>query len=136
MSDQTPKKIIKTDEEWRAELTPDQYAVTRGSGTERPGTGPWLHEHRAGMFKCVCCGMELFRSETKFESGSGWPSFFAPVSREAIEGVEDNSHGMHRIEARCASCEAHLGHVFPDGPEPTGLRFCMNGLALDFDPDE
>lgn len=130
------KKIIKTDAEWRAALTPEQYAVTRGSGTEQPGTGPWLHEHRSGSFKCVCCGTELFRSETKFESGSGWPSFFAPVSRDVIEGNEDQSHGMVRTEARCATCEAHLGHVFPDGPKPTGLRFCMNGMALAFDPDE
>jgi peptide-methionine (R)-S-oxide reductase len=130
------EKITKTDAEWKAELTPDQYAVTRGSGTEMAGTGPWLNEHRAGTFKCVCCGEPLYRSETKFESGSGWPSFYAPMDQSAIDTIEDNSHGMRRIEARCAKCEAHLGHVFPDGPKPTGLRFCMNGIALDFDPDE
>lgn len=130
------KKITKTDAEWRAALTPEQYAVTRGAGTERAGTSPLLNEHRDGTFKCVCCGTELFRSEAKFESGSGWPSFFTPVAQDAVERIEDNSHGMQRIEARCAACEAHLGHVFPDGPKPTGLRFCMNGLGLAFEPDK
>lgn len=129
-------KIVKTDAEWRDELSPEQYAVTRGAGTERAFTGPWVNEHRPGTYYCVCCGTPLFRGETKYESGSGWPSFFTPIDKEAIEGVEDNSHGIKRIEARCATCEAHLGHVFPDGPKPTGLRFCMNGIALDFKPDE
>ena len=129
-------KIVKSEEEWRSELTPEQYKVTREAGTERAFTGPWLDEHRKGTFFCVACGSPLFRSETKYESGSGWPSFFAPIEENLIEEKEDVSHGMRRVEARCATCEAHLGHVFPDGPAPTGLRFCMNGTALDFEPDD
>ncbi|MEN6543935.1 peptide-methionine (R)-S-oxide reductase MsrB [Parvibaculum sp.] len=136
MSDKSRPKVVKSDTEWRKELTPEQYQVTRQAGTERAFTGPWLDEHRKGTFHCVACGTPLFRSETKYESGSGWPSFFAPIAPEAIEELEDVSHGMRRVEARCATCEAHLGHVFPDGPRPTGLRFCMNGTALDFEPDD
>ncbi len=136
MSDKSRPKVVKSETEWREELTPEQYQVTRQSGTERAFTGPWLDEHRKGTFHCVACGAPLFRSETKYESGSGWPSFFAPIAQDAVDEQEDVSHGMRRIEARCATCEAHLGHVFPDGPRPTGLRFCMNGTALDFEPDD
>ncbi|MAB13381.1 peptide-methionine (R)-S-oxide reductase MsrB [Parvibaculum sp.] len=129
-------KAEKSEAEWKAELTPEQYHVTREQGTERPFSGPWWDEKRAGAYSCICCGAPLFRSETKFESGSGWPSFFAPVDAEAVGITEDRSHGMVRTEAHCAKCQAHLGHIFPDGPPPTGLRFCMNGTSLDFTPDD
>jgi peptide-methionine (R)-S-oxide reductase len=131
-----PDKIHKSDSDWRAELTPEQYRVTRKHGTERAFTSPLNNEKRAGTFNCVCCGAPLFRSETKFDSGTGWPSFFAPITEDAIEDHEDRSFFMRRTETRCARCDAHLGHVFPDGPRPTGLRYCMNGVALDFQPDE
>ncbi len=129
-------KAEKSEAEWKAELTPEQYHVTREQGTERPFSGPWWDEKRAGSYSCICCGAPLFRSETKFESGSGWPSFFAPVDAEAVGITEDRAHGMVRTEAHCAKCQAHLGHIFPDGPPPTGLRFCMNGTSLDFTPDD
>ncbi|MGX1196990.1 peptide-methionine (R)-S-oxide reductase MsrB [Parvibaculum sp. MBR-TMA-1.3b-4.2] len=129
-------KAEKSEAEWKAELTPEQYHVTREQGTERPFSGPWWDEKRAGSYSCICCGAPLFRSETKFESGSGWPSFFAPIDAEAVGITEDRSHGMVRTEAHCAKCQAHLGHIFPDGPPPTGLRFCMNGTSLDFTPDD
>jgi peptide-methionine (R)-S-oxide reductase len=132
-SSPTPK-IVKTDAEWKAQLTPDQYRVTRQHGTERAFTGPLLEEKREGTYLCVCCGSPLYSSETKFESGSGWPSFFAPVGPQAVAAHEDRSFMMRRTEIRCASCDAHLGHVFPDGPQPTGQRFCMNGHALRFEP--
>ena len=135
MADTKPK-LDKADDEWRQKLTPEQYAVTRCSATERPFTGPWLDEKREGTFVCVCCGSDLFRSDTKYESGSGWPSFFDAVEPGAIATKEDVSHGMRRIEILCAKCDAHLGHVFPDGPQPTGLRYCTNGHALDFRPDD
>ena len=125
-------KVEKTDAEWRAQLTPEQYRVAREHGTERPFTSPLLQEKRGGTFNCVACGAPLFASDTKFESGSGWPSFYAPVSKDAVREIQDDSHGMRRTEIRCASCDAHLGHVFPDGPRPTGQRYCMNGCALDF----
>lgn len=128
-------KIVKDDSEWRSNLTPEQYAITRCSATERPFTGPWLDEKREGTFVCVCCGSDLFRSDTKYESGSGWPSFFDAIGPGVISTKEDTSHGMRRIEILCAKCDAHLGHVFPDGPKPTGLRYCTNGHALDFKPD-
>ena len=129
------EKIVKDDSEWRSNLTPEQYAITRCSATERPFTGPWLDEKREGTFVCVCCGSDLFRSDTKYESGSGWPSFFDAIGPGVISTKEDTSHGMRRIEILCAKCDAHLGHVFPDGPKPTGLRYCTNGHALDFKPD-
>ena len=127
-------KIVKTDAAWQAQLTPDQYRVTRQHGTERAFTGPLLDEKREGTYVCVCCGSPLYSSETKFESGSGWPSFFAPVGPDAVAAHEDRSFMMRRTEIRCATCDAHLGHVFPDGPPPTGQRFCMNGHALRFEP--
>lgn len=128
-------KITKTDEEWRRELTPEQYRVARKHGTERPFTGPNWDQKASGLYSCVCCDAPLFRSETKFDSGTGWPSYFAPVSSTAVSELEDRSWFMRRVEVRCATCDAHLGHVFPDGPKPTGLRYCMNGVAMRFKPD-
>lgn len=133
---ETRGKIVKSDEEWRDQLTPEQYRVTRKHGTERAFTGPSWDEKRPGLYRCVCCDSPLFRSDTKFDSGTGWPSFFAPVAPDAVEEHEDRAWFMRRTEIRCATCDAHLGHVFPDGPEPTGLRYCMNGNALSFVPDE
>jgi len=131
MSDSTENaKIEKTEQEWREQLTPEQYRITRQHGTERAFTGPHLDDKDPGTFLCVCCGAPLFDAKTKYESGSGWPSFYAPVSDGAVSEHEDRSLFMRRVEVRCASCDAHLGHVFPDGPQPTGLRYCMNGHAL------
>jgi peptide-methionine (R)-S-oxide reductase len=129
-------KVRKSDEEWREQLTPEQYHVTRKHGTEPAYTGPAWDEKRPGLYRCICCAAPLFRSETKFESGTGWPSFYAPVSEDAVAAHEDRSWFMRRTEIRCDTCDAHLGHVFEDGPPPTGLRYCMNGHALDFIPDE
>jgi peptide-methionine (R)-S-oxide reductase len=128
-------KISKTDTEWKEQLSPESYRVARQHGTERAFTSPLNAEKRQGMFLCVCCGKELFPSEAKFESGTGWPSFFAPTDDAAIGTTVDRSFFMRRTEVHCADCDAHLGHVFPDGPKPTGLRYCINGLALDFKPD-
>jgi peptide-methionine (R)-S-oxide reductase len=129
-----PTKIDKTDQEWRDQLTPEQYEVTRNAGTERAWTGPHLDEKREGMFRCVGCGAELFASGTKFDSGTGWPSFTDPANLEHVELRDDNSHFMRRTEVVCKTCDAHLGHVFPDGPGESGQRYCINGCALTFDP--
>jgi peptide-methionine (R)-S-oxide reductase len=124
-------KIVKTEEEWRAILTPEQYRVARGQGTERAFTGPYWNDKSPGTYSCVCCGSPLFDAKTQFDSGTGWPSFYAPIDAEAVEEHSDTSFGMTRTEVVCATCDAHLGHLFPDGPLPTGLRYCMNGAALD-----
>ena len=130
-------KVVKTDTEWRSELTPEQYYVTRQHGTEPAGTSPLNKEKRSGLFACVCCGEPLFASTAKFESGSGWPSFDRPAAGNVVSEHQDRSHFMTRTEVRCARCEAHLGHVFPDGPrQTTGLRYCINGAALKFKPSE
>ena len=125
--------VHKTDDEWQDTLSPSQYHVLREHGTERAGTSPLNSEKRAGMFRCAGCGLDLFSSATKFESGTGWPSFWSPKTG-AVETQTDHSYGMTRIEVHCADCGGHLGHVFPDGPEPTGQRYCMNGIALRFEP--
>lgn len=127
------EKIVRTDAEWREMLTPEQYRVTRKHGTERAFTGPNWDTKAPGIYACVCCGNPLFESETKFDSGTGWPSFYAPLAPEAVEEHTDRSFFMRRTEVRCAKCDAHLGHVFPDGPAPTGLRYCMNGTAMTLD---
>jgi peptide-methionine (R)-S-oxide reductase len=125
-------EVELTDEEWRRRLDPDQYAVLRQAATERAGTGELLHEKRSGLFRCAGCGNLLFRSDAKYDSGCGWPSFWEPVTPEAVTERRDRSLGMVRVEIRCGSCGGHLGHVFEDGPPPTGLRFCMNSLAMTF----
>ena len=124
------EKIVKSEQEWMQELTPEQFQICRLKGTERAGSGKYNSEKRAGTYNCVCCGQPLFSSETKFESGTGWPSFFAPLDEGSVKTREDLSLGMRRLEVLCSRCDAHLGHVFPDGPQPTGLRFCMNSASL------
>lgn len=127
--------IPTNDDEWRAKLTPEQFQVLRKHGTERAGTSTLNREHREGVFRCAGCGQELFTSETKFDSGTGWPSFWAPVAG-AVETTTDTAYGMERIEVHCARCKGHLGHVFNDGPNPSGLRYCMNGVSLEFEPKQ
>jgi peptide-methionine (R)-S-oxide reductase len=129
-----PEKISKPEDEWRRELTPEQFHILRQKGTERAFTGEYAHTKTAGVYRCAGCGQELFASDTKFESGSGWPSFFQPIGPDRVESHEDASHGMRRVEVTCSRCDSHLGHVFPDGPRPTGLRYCINAASLKLDP--
>ncbi len=134
MSDVVTPKVQKSDAEWREELSPEQYRILRQAGTERAFTGPFWNSKEKGLYRCAGCGEELFISDTKFDSGCGWPSYFEPAKPDAVSEHRDTTHGMIRTEVRCANCGGHLGHVFPDGPPPTGLRYCINGHAMTFEP--
>ena len=128
------QKIVKTLEQWQSRLAPGQYQVCRLKGTERPFSGKYNSERRDGIYHCICCGLPLFDAQTKFDSGCGWPSFYAPIEEAAMIEIRDTSHGMIRTEVTCVRCDAHLGHVFPDGPPPTGLRYCINSVCIDLRP--
>lgn len=136
MANEEEEKVVRSDDEWREQLSDEEFQVTRCSATERAFTGRYWNEKAAGTYHCVCCGAPLFRSEAKYDSGTGWPSFFEPISADAVAEKVDSTHGMVRTESVCAKCEAHLGHVFPDGPAPTGLRYCMNSLSLSLEKDD
>jgi len=134
MSDTKTPKVIKSDRDWREQLSPEQYRILREHGTERAFTGPYWNSKDKGLYRCAGCNEPLFISDTKFDSGCGWPSYFEPVTPDAVVELRDSTHGMVRTEIRCASCNGHLGHVFPDGPPPTGLRYCINGYSMVFEP--